>query len=82
MTTNTYSFTLYLDGPDVLSDEHQDALYKAGCEDALFGECDGAQYAAFDREAESFAAAVKSASANLASAVDGLQVVRVDQEQP
>lgn len=74
--TKTYSFTLFLRGPDVLSDENLDALYEAGCDDAVFGELDGAQYAAFDRDAETFTAALKSAM-NLTSAVDGLEVVRV-----
>lgn len=73
----TYSFTLFLRGPDVLSDENLNALYEAGCDDAVFGELDGAQYAAFDRDAETFTAALKSAILNLTSAVDGLEVVRV-----
>jgi len=77
----TYSFTLYLSGPDVLTDENLDALYEAGCDDALFGERDGAQYAAFDREATSFGAALKSAISNLTAAVGGLQVVRIAPEE-
>src|SRR5579875_42739 len=77
----TYSFTLYLSGPDVLTDENLDALYEAGCDDALFGERDGAQYAAFDREATSFGAALKSAISNLTAAVGGLQVVRIVPEE-
>jgi hypothetical protein len=46
-TAKTYSFTLSLSGSDVLTDEHLDAVYEAGCDDALFGERDGAQYADF-----------------------------------
>jgi hypothetical protein len=80
-TPKTYSFTLYLDGPDVLSDECQEALYGAGCDDVLFGERDGAQYAVFDRTAESFGGALKSAIATLGAAVDGLRVVRVAPEE-
>jgi predicted DNA-binding transcriptional regulator AlpA len=77
----TYSFTLYLNGPDLLTDENLDALYEAGCDDALFGERDGAQYAAFDREAMSFSAALKSAISDLTSVVRGLQIVRIAPEE-
>lgn len=77
----TYSFTLFLGGPDVLTDENLDALYEAGCDDAVFGERDGAQYAAFDREATSFRSALKSALSDLTTGVDGLQVVRVAPEE-
>jgi hypothetical protein len=76
----TYRFTLYLEGPDVLTDENQDALFEAGCDDALFGERDGAQYAAFDRDAKSFGAALKSALTDITSAVEGLQVSRISPE--
>lgn len=77
----TYSFILYLSGPDLLTDESLDALYEAGCDDALFGERDGAQYAAFDREATSFGAALKSAISDLTCAVSGLQIVRIAPEE-
>lgn len=77
----TYSFTLFLSGADVMTDENLDALYESGCDDALLGERDGAQYAAFDREATSFATALKSAISNLTSAIPGLQVVRIAPEE-
>ncbi|MEX2194944.1 MAG: hypothetical protein WD844_06635 [Thermoleophilaceae bacterium] len=76
-TTKTHSFTLFLSGPDVLDDAHMDALYEAGCADALFGERDGAQYAAFDREARSFSEALASAIHAITGALPGLEVVRV-----
>ncbi len=44
------SFTLFVHGADVLSDESTDALYEAGCDDATFGVRDSAPYGAFDRE--------------------------------
>lgn len=75
--SKTYSFTLYLRGPDVLTDENMDALYEAGCGDAAFGERDGAQYAAFDRDAKTFRTALKSAIKDLKSAIVGLEVVRI-----
>lgn len=79
--SKTYSFTFFLGGPDVLTDDHLDALYEAGCDDVLFGERDGAQYATFDREAASFRSALKSAVSDLAAGVDGLHVVRVAPEE-
>lgn len=80
-TAKTHSFTLFLTGPDVLDDEHMDALYDAGCDDALFGERDGAQYAAFDREARTFSEALASAIHDVTSALPGLQVVRIEPDQ-
>ena len=77
----TYSFTLFLRGPDVLDGEHFDALYEGGCDDALFGERDGAQYAAFDRQAASFSAALASAITAITSAVDGLSIVRIEPDE-
>ena len=81
MNSNTrpkiHSFTLFFTGADVLDDEQFDALHEAGCDDALFGVRDGAQYAAFDREAISFSEALASAIHDVTSAVPGLQVVRI-----
>ena len=76
--SDRHSFTLLLRGPDVLTDEHLDALYEAGCDDALFGERDGAQYAAFDRHARSFGDALRSAINAVTAAVEGLSVVRIE----
>jgi hypothetical protein len=75
------SFTLFLEGADVFEDGHTDALFDAGCNDAVFGERDGAQYAVFDREAESFGAALASAIDQVTSAVSGLTVVRVEPDE-
>ncbi len=76
-----HSFTLFLSGADVLNDEQFDALYEAGCDDALFGVRDGAQYGAFDREANSFSEALASAIREVTSAVPGLQVVRIEPDE-
>jgi len=56
-------------------------LYEAGCDDALFGVRDGAQYGAFDREANSFSEALASAIRDVTSAVAGLQVVRIEPDE-
>jgi hypothetical protein len=67
-----YIFTLIIDGePDF------DALYEAGCDDATFGEVDGAGYAEFAREAPSLSDAVLSAVRGVES-VEGLRVLRVE----
>jgi hypothetical protein len=79
--TTIHSFTLFLDGADVLSDENIDALYEAGCDDALFGSRDGAQYGAFDREAATFSEALASAVHDITAAVPGVQVVRIEPDE-
>jgi hypothetical protein len=76
-----YSFTVFFSGADVLDDEQLDALYEAGCDDALFGVRDGAQYGAFDREAGSFSEALASAIRDVTSAVAGLRVVRIEPDE-
>jgi hypothetical protein len=85
MNSNTepriHSFTLFFNGADVLDDEQFDALYEAGCDDALFGVRDGAQYGAFDREANSFSEALATAIRDVTSAVAGLQVVRIEPDE-
>ncbi len=73
--TNTHSFTLFVHGADILSDESMDALFEAGCDDATFGARDGAQYGEFDREAPSFSTALASATHDLTSALSDLEIV-------
>jgi predicted DNA-binding transcriptional regulator AlpA len=69
-----YSFTLVIEG-DV--DPRIDELFEAGCDDATFGSVDGVNYADFDREAETFGRAIRSALADVES-VPGLVVRRVE----
>jgi hypothetical protein len=76
-----HSFTLFLSGADVLSDERLGALFEGGCDDALFGARDGAQYGAFDREADSFSEALASAINDVTSAVTNLHVVRIEPDE-
>ena len=73
---STHHFTLIVDGPDVQSDAVIDALYEAGCDDALIGQTDGIQYVEFDREASGVVEAVSSAVADL-ERVEGVRVVRI-----
>lgn len=77
-TMKTFAFTLLLEGVDLLTIEHLDALFEAGCDDATFGQRNSTYYADFDREAPSFAEAVGSAVTAVERAVPGLRVVRVE----
>jgi hypothetical protein len=61
--------------PDVLQ-----ALLEAGCEDALFGERHGVQYADFERDAGTYVDAVTSAIRDIESTVRGLCVTRLEPE--
>lgn len=72
-----YQFTVIVHGADLQSEEAVDALFEAGCDDALIGVVDGAQYLDFDRQAESFEQAVVSAVAAIESAVPGARVLRI-----
>jgi len=46
-----FSFTLFVEGVDLRGDDQVDALFEAGCGDALVGLVDGAGRLDFDREA-------------------------------
>jgi hypothetical protein len=72
--TKSCTFTLFVHGADVLSDESMDPLFEAGCDDATFGARDGAHYGAFDREATSFSAALASAIRDLTGALPNLEI--------
>lgn len=74
MTTHT--FTLIVDGPDLQADELIDAVYDAGCDDALIGRADGVQFVDFDRDADSLQDAVLSAVAEIES-IEGIFVLRL-----
>jgi hypothetical protein len=75
---NTYSFVLLIRGTDILDERYADALFEAGCDDALFGERSAVRYADFDREGPSLAHAVSSAIQAIETAVPGARVVRVE----
>jgi hypothetical protein len=75
---NTYTFTLILDGLDLEDEQRMNALFEAGCDDALFGLRNGTPIAEFDREAPSFSEAVMSAIRTVEGVADDLRVVRVE----
>jgi hypothetical protein len=80
-TPCVYSFSLVLQGARDLTPEIADALYEAGCDDALVGSRDGALFAEFDREAPSSAEAILSAIRQVESAGAGLTVARVEPDE-
>jgi hypothetical protein len=75
-----HSFAVVMTGTDFTSAEspHADALYEAGCDDALLTSDSGAQRVIFDREAPSFAAAVASAITAIETAIPGARVTSVE----
>jgi hypothetical protein len=77
----SYQFTLVLDGLSEWSDEILDALFEAGCGDALPVERDGLIYLDFDREAANPREAIATARAEIARANIGARVIRVEPEE-
>jgi len=79
-----YSFAVTIDGADLTSPDspHPDALYEAGCDDALLTSSADEQRAIFDREAPSFADAVASAITAIETAIPGARVTAVERLDP
>lgn len=71
-----YSFTLHVAGINPDNEYYEDALYNAGCTDALIAVIDGALFLDFSRQASSYDLAVQSAT--LAVERAGGRVVGVD----
>jgi len=71
-----HEFIMIVEGPDLQDDGVIDALFEAGCDDALIGRTDCTQYLDFGREADTFEEAVFSAIADVES-VAGVKVVRL-----
>jgi hypothetical protein len=72
----THQFTLVVEGPDLQSDDMVDALFEAGCDDALVGRTDAIQYLDFDREASGMDEAILSAIADIEQ-LSGVEVIRI-----
>ena len=73
----SFNFTLIIEGADLQTDEAQDALFEAGCDDATFGVVDGVQFAEFDRKGGSYGQALSSAVVEIQRAIKGARVVQV-----
>ena len=73
-----YDFTLLIGRVDDLTQEVEDALFEAGCDDATICSRSGRIFLSFDRQGESFKEAVISAildvqSAGIQAAQEGAQ---------
>ncbi len=75
-----YQFTLVLKGVDENTPELEDALYNAGCNDALINFREGTVYLDFDRKANTLKEAVISAIRDIESSSLGGIVVSVAPE--
>lgn len=71
-----FQFTLIVDGPDLQNDTAVDALFDAGCDDALVGRTDGIQYLDFDRSGPNPETAILSAIADV-ERLPGVEVIRL-----
>lgn len=71
-----HHFTLIVEGPDLQSEDVFDALFEAGCDDALVGRSNGVQYLDFDRDAATLQDAILTAVADVEK-VEGVEVVRL-----
>jgi hypothetical protein len=78
---SVFSFTMTIEGADVLTDEAQDSLFEAGCGDATFGISRGIQLAEFDRDAFDFADAIASAIKAIEGTIDGARIVAVTRDR-
>lgn len=75
-----HSFAVVIEGVDLTGEDSPDAdaLYEAGCDDALLTSESGIQRAVFDREAPTFAAAVASAINAIETSIPGARVAAVE----
>jgi len=78
--SNSYQFTLILDGVDEKTPGLEDALFEAGCDDGLINYKNGAVYLDFDREDENLERAIISAIKDIESANIGARIVSVAPE--
>jgi len=76
----THEFTLTIGGICEATEEFANAIFEAGCDDATCGSSRGRVFVDFDRDAETFLAAVLSAIADVQRA--GFQVIRIDETNP
>ena len=60
-----YAFTLEVSDIDTGRENYEDALYKAGCDDALIALVNGTLFLDFHRDGSSFESSVESASQNV-----------------
>ena len=73
-----YNFTLTVSGINLETEGHEDALFEAGCDDALLSYYGKAIYLEFEREAPSLKNAIATAIRDIESAGIGARVESVD----
>ena len=73
----TYEFSLVLTASEV-TEQDCDALFEAGCDDGTVVTRAGVSYVAFDRQADSLEAAIRSATAQVRAA--GFEVARIEMD--
>ncbi len=76
----TYRFTLILADLREISDDLAEALFEAGCDDGSPWSSQGIAAVGFDREAESFEHAVRSAIADVQKAGCHVAWVKIEPE--
>ena len=73
----THSFTLILSPPAMSFEDAAEALYKSGCDDALFTKVNGEYHLDFDRQQIDLSYAVKTAMEDVKNADIGSRVKAV-----
>jgi hypothetical protein len=77
----TYNFTFIISKPSVDELKAANLLYENNCDDALFGVSNGIYEIEFDRDAESYDGAKRSAVKDFNSANIGSEIVRIIYEE-
>ncbi len=78
--SDSYQFTLILDGVDEKTPHLEDVLYEAGCDDALINYKNGTVYLDFDRVGTNLESVIMSAIKDIESANIGAVIVSVAPE--
>jgi hypothetical protein len=76
---SVHEFTLFIDGCDTITDEIENALYEAGCDDGTLAVRCGKFFIYFAREACTMQAAIESAIQQVRSTNIGSEVCVVEQ---
>ena len=75
---SVFSFRLVFSGPTDVTEEIEDAIFEAGCNDALLGMRNGEWFLVFDRKAPTFRIALMSAVAHVERSGVPLELIRVE----
>jgi hypothetical protein len=73
-----YHFTLFISGAMTPTPQVENALFEAGCDDALLGSREGETFLDFEREEVSLEEALKTAVHQVESIGSGIEVERVE----